>query len=307
MKLSATSWWFLIALLASAWGPSAVGAQTLGCRTDLGPRGPNESFPASGASGVALDAPLRISYSQGYLADFDSTTVAELLEVFLCVDEACIDRLEVTGELSIIDDELFFLPSASWNAFARYRGTALGTDRNLPFTFVAGSTVDSGPPTFSGSLSVNAEPTQDPCYKEGDPGEPGQGYRVEVSFAPATDDGSPGDIEYQLFLTRGPDVDAPRRVARTRNFGATQRVSLAFYIDEASANDTYCVDLITLDGVGNITKSDAPECFNATLGRDFVGCSIQKDPQNSSLVWYFLIAVALPLARAKHRRGRAKP
>lgn len=259
------------------WGVSPIAAQTtLGCRDTLGPQGPYASFPASGANGVTLDAPLRIRYTEGFLSDFDASTAAELLDVFSCTNAPCSESVEATGELSIVDDQLFFVPTPSWNPFTQYRGVARGTDRNLPFGFTTTSTVDQAPPAFSGGLSVNTEPTQDPCYREGDPGEPEHGYRVEVTFAPATDDGAPGDIEYQLFLTRGPGVEGATLVAQTRNFGATERVSLAFYIDEQAAEQTHCVDLIVIDGVGKVTRSRDAACFNATLGRDFVGCNVQS-------------------------------
>ena len=281
---------------------SAARAQpTLGCDRDAPPNGPSATFPASGANSVTLDAPLRVTYSPGFL---DDASVTELLEVFACLDNTCAERLPVDGDISAIDNELFFLPAPSWNPFTQYRGTAFGTDRSLQFSFTTGSSVDVSPPAFSGALSINTEPTQAPCHKEGDAGDPPRGYRVEVSFAPATDDGAPGDIEYQLFLTRGPNIGGAQLVAQSRNFGATERLSLAFFLDEDTAKQTHCVDLIVIDGVGNVTDARSHECFNATLGRDFVGCRLSGRSSKAS-VTFWLLLVATPLAFGRRKQPTA--
>lgn len=288
--------------MCSAWSVSASAQLTIGCDRDVPPSGPSATFPASGASGVTLDAPLRVTYSDGFL---QQANIQELLEIFACLDNSCTERVAVEGELSAVQNELFFLPAPSWNPFTQYRGTALGTDRSLQFGFTTSSSVDVSPPAFSGGLSVNTEPTQDPCFKEGDPGAPPQGYRVEVSFAPATDDGALGDIEYQLFLTRGPDVGGAQLVAQSRNFGATERLSLAFFLDEETAKQTHCVDVIVLDGVGNVTDARSHECFNATLGRDFVGCTVGRlDSTKGAALWLLLIAALRVRTRGTARRAK---
>ncbi len=297
--------WLLsvLAIGVSGVGSAAYAQPILGCRTDVVPSGPFATYPASGAGGVTLDAPLRVSYSKGYL---DGANVDALIEVFACLDNGCTERTAVEGQASAVADELFFVPAFSWNPFTQYRGTAHGTDRNLQFGFTTGSAVDSSPPTFSGGISVNTEPAQDPCHKESDPGGPPIGYRVEVSFAPATDDGAPGDIEYQLFLTRGLDVGGAELVAQARNFAATERVSLAFFLDEDTAKQTHCVDMIVIDGVGNVTDAQSPECFNATLGRDFVSCALQSHIPPANSLWSIAIAAALLNLRRKRSAANSR-
>ena len=90
------------------------------------------------------------------------------------------------------------------------------------------------------------------------------GFRVGVFFAPATDSGPPGSIEYLLFQTRGVGVDAPILRNRVRNYPGEQ-ITMAFVLPAEEASAPICVRIAAIDGVGNPTFSDRRDGEEACL------------------------------------------
>jgi len=224
--------------------------------------GPVEFFPASGAGGVALDAAVRVRYTPGFFAVWRDP-LTRLLEIRDASDAA------VPGSLSVLGDTLVFRPDAPWAPGAAYRGTAFGIDiLQVRFSFRTGAVFDREPPRFDGTPTLSpARVDTRPCAPEG-------GYRIDVSVAPASDpDGAQGDVEYLLFQTRGPTIEAPLLRARARNF-AGPSIPLAFTLTPAEAAAPICVVIVAIDGVGHAVEG-SPACVDPVQGNYFAPlCSV---------------------------------
>ncbi len=218
--------------------------------------GPLEFFPASGAGGVALDAPVRIRYTPGFFAVWRDP-LTRLLEVRDAADAP------VPGAITVLGDTLVFRPDAPWQPGAAYRGTAFGIDiLQARFAFRTGFVVDREPPRFEGRPTLSsARVDARPCADAG-------GFRIDVSVAPATDpDGAQGDLEYLLFQTRGPDVAQPILRARARNF-AGPSIPLAFTLTPREAAAPICVAVLAVDGAGHAVEGPGA-CIDPVQGNYF--------------------------------------
>ena len=166
---------------------------------------PTESFPASGAQDVPVNARIQVRYPADYFA-LTGVDAVDAVQVFR-VDE---DPGAVSGTLELIEgardfDAVFFFPDELLVPGARYEIEARGFDADLVAEFRVIDDLDRVRPELENSLAATAEPfagcdASDPCCDTPD------GYRVDVEFAPAFDDGAVGSIEYLLYQTRGPDL-----------------------------------------------------------------------------------------------------
>lgn len=289
----------LVALVLAAVWPLAASAQDEEPCDDTTGRGPLEVTPAAGASAVTLGAQMRIRYSAGYFEDpaigADPATAFSLVE---CLDEtSCPDGALVPGTVQLVGDVLIFTPAAPLRPRTLYEGTASGVDFPLTFTFrTAGEGVfDRSPPTMGALLDVSSQEVDPSCAA------PEGGYRIDVVIEPATDDGPPGDIEYLLYLTRGPMVEAPQLRGRQRNFAA-ERIPMAFVLEASEAVSPICVTVYAVDGVGNIDDDTEPFCFDPIQGNFFEPICAAA-PSSRPAPWAaLLLGAPLLLLVARRRR-----
>lgn len=262
-----------------------------------GVRGPLEVTPGAGAAGVRLDDPLRMLFTPGYFGSPGAPLPDDAFEVLGP------DELPVAGELQLASDEvLFFVPTGGWQPDALYTGTAFG-EVDLPFTFRTGAAVDDRAPTVNPLSSLGSTRVDPSCQL------PDGGYRVDLEFSASFDDGAAGSIEYHLYLARAEGLEAPRRVARLRNFTSDRdaRVPMSFLLDERFTEAPICVQLMVTDGVGNVA-SGTPFCFDPVEGANFAGLcavgpsSLRGAPGSVAPSGFFAV-LALGLVRARRRRS----
>ncbi len=262
-----------------------------GCEPSSG-EGPDEVTPAASAGGVSLGAVIRVLYSPGYF----STPIRQMSAPTL-VRLTNEDGEMVTGATEIISDYLFFAPDELLRPRTRYMGMAVGDDYDLEFSFTTGTAVDTAPPRFGEIDKVDTARVDESCEA------PDGGYRVDVSFAPATDDGPPGDIEYLLYATRGPEVVAPQLRARIRNY-STDVITMAFVIAPSEAVSPICIAVHAIDGVGNVDEDGEENCFEPIRGNFFEPlCSVGAAGAGSGRGWLALLALGLAAA-VRRRRSR---
>ena len=132
------------------------------------------------------------------------------------------------------------------------------------------------------------------CLPEG-------GYRVQVYFPPASDDGPPGSIEYLLFQTHGRDIDAPVLVDRVRNF-RTDRITMSFLLSNQAASVPICLQVVTVDGAGHATVPAGDRCFDPVGHITFQGCGVAAGARGGG--GPLALAVMIVALRAARRRRR---
>lgn len=263
-------------------------------------RGPYEVTPASGAGGVSVNSYVQVLYGDGYFAPgFDPTGTFELKR---CRDLPLLD-CEVSGEavegrVEVVGDRwLFFVPTGELPPNEPFVGLARGIERDLNFNFRTGGLRDVAPPMFSGL-------TGGPTTSRVDPTCDGRsGYRVDVRFAPARDDGPAGSLEYLLYLTRGPNLRAPELRARLRNF-TTEEVTMAFVLDDEEATGPSCVVVHVVDGVGRVNREMAPACFLPGSGTFFEACAVGAPGGGSgagAAAFLSLVVVGVLVGRRRRR------
>lgn len=248
-------------------------------------RGPIEVTPATGASAVTLDAYVRVEFSDGYFGL--GIDPAEALDLRFC-DGLSVVECEtlgepVAGDIQVVGDTLFFLPARDFMPSAQYAGIARGIDLDLGIAFRTGAVLDSGPPIMSEVESPTTARVDPSCEA------PEGGYRVDVSFPPATDDGSPGSIEYLLYFTRGAGLEAPELRRRARNF-STELVTMAFVLSPEEAVSPGCVVVHAVDGVGNVDDDMEPKCFEPVQGNFFEPLCSAAPMQGRSWFGWALLA-----------------
>ncbi len=254
--------------------------------------------PSDSAPGVTLDAPIYVEYSPGYFGPEgpgeDPTTLISLLGCGPCGSE-CVPGTPVSGLVQVHGDRLYFLPDEPLLEGTQYRGHAGGLEIELDFGFCTGRSFDRSPPRLGGALRSSSTRVDAQCDL------PDGGYRLAVSFSPATDDGPPGSIEYLLYLSRGAGLDAPRVVARTRNY-ASEEITLGVLIGPEDARTPICLTLAATDGVGNAVVSEESQCFDPITRTVFSGaCSASPGTARASALG---IAAGLALLGALVTRRR---
>jgi len=246
-------------ILGAVWAPVAL-AQAPPCDNpdDLEPL---DITPAVNSTGVARTAPIFVRYPEGY---FEDPLVGADPTTSIRVFEGGDGGPPVPGRVQVIDDTLIFRADEPFEPMTRYRGIAIGFSADLAFEFSTGDVlVDELPPEPAPSLDAPSASDAQSCDGTG------RAFRINVSFAPSMDpDGPEGDIEYRLFLTRGPTVSRPRLVARTRNI-ATEQITMAFLLEQDDVVAPICVVVHAVDGVGNVNDRGEPACFDPIEGNFF--------------------------------------
>ncbi len=256
--------------------------------------GPVESFPSVGAMQVTRAAPVRVRYSSHYT---NAVLQASALEGFQITREG--DTVPVAGSASFVGLTLFFEPTSHWEPDTTYQGIATGFERDLTLQFTTGDRLDETAPVLLGELVLSAFQTAETCEA------PNGGVRIDATFDPAVDDGPPGDIEYQMYLTHGPTVEAPELRGRTRNTPAAS-VVLAMVLTDAEARSTICAEVLALDGVGR-SSHPLQACIDPLVGNYFQPlCSIKsgKQPSRAGAPWKGLWPLLLVLAMLLVQRRR---
>jgi hypothetical protein len=289
-----------LVFVALAFVASPSFAQDAGVSCDDPPyRGPLEVTPASGAGGVTIDAYVKVLYGEGTLGpELDPESLIELrhcgdLGPFEC--ETSGER--VPGRAQIVGDRwVFFVPDGELLANAQYAGVARGAEGDLPFTFRTGTARDLRAPTLGNVSSPATARVDRPC-------EGGRGFRVDVRFDGATDDGPQGSIEYLLYLTRGATVEAPELRARVRSL-ATSETTMAFVLSDAEAVAPVCFVVHAVDGLGNVDSDGEPVCFEPVQGTYFEACSVSAPGATRGLgVGAFAVGVVVVVLGVRRRRG----
>ncbi len=268
---------------------------------------PRAVTPATGARSVPTNARLRVEYS----ADIGPVAVpGALLELFLCPPETTLAAADVTtctepvstreeGEAQTTRNELLFEPARGFLAERVYTGLAFAPTGfgELRVAFETGPGPDMTAPILRARDVVpSGTPADFEC------GELRSGIRIDVRVRPALLD--PLDatdpdrrtepatsIEYLLFQTRGPGLDAPTLRARGRGISATTDVTLAFGLRSEDASTPICVTVQAVDGQGAASLPMDDVCFEPLTGNFFEGlCAAGGAPVGA---WPALVALVL--------------
>jgi hypothetical protein len=274
-------------------------------------REPREVTPAVGAQQVTIDAPVRVRYTRGYFEPGGpGGDPTELITVQRCPVDGC--RLSacrepgefVPGRVQVLGDNLIFFPDEFWDPQQAYSGVARGVDADLPFNFCSGTLPDTTPPMFGRLDQVTSTVVNEPRCDA-----PAGGYRISAYFSPAEDPGGPGgSVEYLLFQTRGAGIEEPVLRDTWRNFSATDTISMAFVLPPEQASSVICVRVAAVDGLGNITWSDAvPErdCIDPVQGNYFYPLCAVSAPGRGGACLVGLAALGLVALAWVCRRRRS--
>jgi uncharacterized protein (TIGR03382 family) len=276
--------------------PGAAAAQDPDECEDPLVREPLEITPAVSAPRVTLGAPIVVRYPEGY---FEDPVIGADPATSIVVFEDDESGPEVPGYARAVGDSLVFTPDEPFRPSSVYAGIAFGIDADLPFNFRTGTSFDLGPPEAGALLEMSATKIEeDSCDATAG------SYRIDVSFGGATDDGPPGDIEYLLYLSRGPEVDAPQLRAKLRNQSDGDQI-MAFIAEPSEVASPICVSVVAVDGVGNVDDTAAPLCDDPIQGSFFEPlCSAAPTRGGATPLATFGVAVLLLARRRRRRRDR---
>lgn len=256
-----------------------------------------ESAPASNATDVPTNAFIRVLYPRCYFSLTGQDPLTSL--------EVTVDGMPVPGTVQQGDDRtVFFIPEGLLDNGRRYDVVAEDFEGNFAFSFTTAFSVDSMPPSFPDPrLTVTSSRVPEDSLES-----PDGGYRVDVSFEPANDDGADASIEYLLYLTRGSEaLEAPELRARARNF-TTGLITMAFVISDEEAVQPLCVEVHAIDGVGRMSVDRPSACFEPIMGSFFEGCAVSPGGRGSSIVlWLVGLSGWLGVRRRSRRARRAGP
>jgi len=248
-------------------------------------------MPADGAAAVTLDAVVRVDYTPDFFEEAGRDP-AVFLEVY---SDAASEQL--AGEYQVVGgDTVFFVPDTLLDPESRYRGIARGIDGDLEFAFRTGRTLDEAAPTVQPIARVDATRVESGCEA------PEGGYRIDVHFPPAVDDGPAGSIEYLLYLSRFASQGAPNIRARARGY-STQLITMAFVLSLEDAAEPICVEVVAVDGVGRVSDVGETTCLDPLSGSFFAGlCSVSVSPHGNPASLAVVAFVAC-LTLLRRRRG----
>jgi hypothetical protein len=287
----------LFAVCAGAMHASAQ--DDAGCpQPDLRPL---EVTPASGATSVTIDAPIKVRYPAGYFVERCPPPFGACasIQVFRVVSGT---PTPVPGAVQALGDVFIFTPSTSWAADSTFEGRATGIDGMLAFSFRTGPSRDVTPPSLGAITSISSARAAPSCDA------PEGGYRIDVTLEPAIDDGPPGSIEYFAYLTRGPTVTEPQLRARIRNF-PTSEITMAFVISREEGASPVCVEVQAADGIdGSMHRTATPiRCIDPAVGSFFdslCAVSFHRDERASHASLFGVAFVAMILARRRAASAR---
>lgn len=276
-----------------------LSARSAAAQTDAGTCVPPsndwlEVYPASGATHVALDAPVRVRFTSGYFDDEARRAAAENALTVTLNDEF------VRGSTSVVGDSLFFVPTDNWEASTTYSVAITSPAlRELSTRFETGTTVDATAPQFDTtetSLAIYRSAIEPTCD------DPDAAYRIDVEFISAVDDGALGDIEYLLYLTRADGLAAPDLRARTRNLSTDLSV-MSFALSRSEASATACFKILAVDGVGNVSEPRFAMCFDPVTGNYFepVSCAVPGPYKKAQAPFVFAALVLVCVWRRVRR------
>jgi hypothetical protein len=80
-----------------------------------------------------------------------------------------------------------------------------------------------------------------------------------------------------VYVTRGEGLDAPRLVARLRDFGA-ELTTAGFVVGPELGSGPLCVSVVAVDGLDRATEWPEPVCFDPQMGVGFVGLCAASMP-----------------------------
>lgn len=254
--------------------------------------------PAIGATDVTVDAPVRVDYPAGQLDAIWSPMRAGNFIVLRTTEGG----MPVAGSSQRQGDSVFFVPAAALAAFTDYDGTVTedAADRLRPFRFTTGSERDQRAPLLGDDLQVTSTKVGDSCTT----GKGGKGgFRIDVSFPPASDDGPPGSLEYLLHLTRASNLPEPQLRARQRNF-ATDRIGMSLLLRNDEAEEAICVAVHPIDGIGRVGEGRTT-CLDPVDSRYFAPlCSASAGGIRAADLAGGTMTIGLFLLLARRRRGR---
>ncbi len=264
-------------------------------------QGPLEITPAVRARSVTLNAIVSVLFSPEYFEGSNAASPEDSFEIFDATDAP------VPGQIQVAGDVLFFVPASPFEASTEYRGRAVGQfGFDLDFSFTTGDRTDSEPPQVDRITDTSSTEVPEGCDI------PDGGFRISVSFPPATDDGAPDSIEYLLYQTRGTNLAGPVLRSRARNSN-TDLFTMAFLLSREDAVEPICVVVRAVDGVGNVR--DMPRaCLDPVAGNFFEplcsavpgspmsGRTVPRGSPFRLLAFLFLVGAALGWRRSKHRR-----
>ena len=274
-------------------------------------RGPTEITPAFDSINVPLNAAVRVRYSDDYFAltGADPQASFVLLRCGSAEDLAnCLTNgVPVSGRSSLVLDSLLFEPASLLEPGVQYLAVAEGVDDDFEAPFRTTNLradrggVDVQAPRLSRITGFSATEIDPSCEA------PDGGFRVDVTLPPADGEVAGGDVEYFLYLTRGPGIEEPELRARVR--GVPNEIVMAFVLRPEEVAGPICVTVQAVDAAGNLGEVPEPRCEDPIQGNFFeplcgVGGSEVRDwPRWPAL----LFAVFAWLAWRNRRVKCAKP
>ncbi|MCS6797295.1 MAG: hypothetical protein NZ898_01985 [Myxococcota bacterium] len=263
-----------------------------------------EVAPASLSRGVRLDAPIRVRYPAGLLADPRVAASARRLRVGHCAAAPCDweSATPLVGGVQLVGDSAFFVPVVPLLPSRWHVAQAFLLDTAQTWTFETGIAEDAREPRV-GDLAVVESAPYTGC------GLPDGGYRLDVVFSPADDDAPAADLEYFLYLTRGPTVLAPEPRARVRGYGGAELVA-AVLLERSEAVSPVCLALAVVDPSGGFDASPEPTCLDPVQGAYFeplcASTGVRRAPGSHPPLPVAGLALVLVLVRRASPRGRAR-
>ncbi len=278
------------ALLLGGGGAGPLTAQDGGCPAPIEEFSPLAVAPAVGAGGVTRDTVIRVEYPDGGVPD---DLDAPLVELWVADGGSRVTgRIERPGS-----GWVFFVPEAPLEPETAYEGIARGLERDLPFRFRTGSRFDQGPPSPVAieAVVVRASSGRPSC-------EESSGYGFSVLFQPSEEDGPPASVEYFLYQSRGPGLQAPRLLGRTRGFGAGT-LAVGFSLPSEEADEPLCLSIVALDGVGRSSGPGPLRCIDPVQEDFFVSaCRLGASARGGLLPGGLLCLLLLRRLRGRQRR-----
>ncbi len=301
----------LLASVLLAWGlvlPAAVAQppedeEEEDCSPSL-VEGPVEITPAFGSSLVPLNAGVRVRYSEGY---FEATgiPVEEVFRLLRC-DEGLADCLTrgqpVPGRISLVLETVLFEPTSLLTPATQYLAVAEGItdDFEAPFQTVALGAdeggIDADPPDLAPITSFEASEISPSCEA------PNGGFRIDVTLPAAAGELAVSDVEYLLYLTRGPGVEEPELRARVR--GVPNEIVMAFVLQPDEVVSPICVEVQAVDIAGNLGAPTPVQCRDPIEGNFFEPLCSAGEARGVPTWMVGVVAALLGLGRRRKRRAR---
>lgn len=274
----------MFTLLAWTIAPAHLIAQVESdCRTPR--RAVQTTIPISGARDIPVDILLRGRYPAGYLAEYGAE-----IELY---DEA--DQLVEGKTMELSEEMLYFIPAELLETDSTYRAIFSGVEGDLEVSFQTSSRKDLRAPTKPVIVETEAGISEPRC------GLAGGETRVGFVFETSDDDSSISSLEYLLYRTRGPALEAPQLLARTSQAvlpGETQTIGALLSDEEAEGRSCF---VIVVEDALNRRASSQPSCFGPkTSEHSFDGLCSATPSRHAASHWLpILLALGFLYFRAR--------